>query len=345
MKVTALVALVTLLTLASCRKYDDDMMIDDNDIADLYVSSNTSGQIGIFDLNDMGGVSSILASVMNADADGIYYHRKWDMIYQLDRTNNRINAYSDASDIDDGDMLTPSAMSTSDFTNGREIAVSGNWLVAAQDNDSSPALNKLFVYRIGQAGITLEKEFTANFNLWGIHAEGNNLFAIQDNSDTLAVFRNFFTQPSGATLSPVKLQIEGIVRTHGITYDIETDVMILTDVGSGADPTDGTFHVIENFAAKSAAALQLGTPGQSTSGKIALADQIRVAGPATLMGNPVDVAYSNATRKIYIAERANNGGRVLAFDYPAAGGDIAPCFDMDFPAASAVYLHVENVKN
>lgn len=334
-----------LITLSSCKKYDDDMMIDDNDIADLYVSSNLSGQVGIFDFNHMGGVSMKSATVMNADADGIYYDKKNDILYQLDRSNNRINAYYNASDIDDGDMLSPDVMSTSDFINGREIAVSGNWLVVAQDATDAVPLNKFYLYKIRPGMITLEKEFDSPINLWGIHAEGNNLFAIQDNSDTLAVFRNFFLQPSGKLQDPIKLQIEGIVRTHGITYDIENDIMVLTDVGSGADPEDGALHIIENFAAKSAAALKVGTSAQSKTGTISLADQVRIAGGSTLLGNPVDVAYSNAAGSIYVAERANNGGRLLVFDYPTMGGDVAPDFNMDFSGASAVYLNVVNVKN
>jgi len=47
---------------------------------------------------------------------------------------------------------------------------------------------------------------------------------------------------------------------------------------------------------------------------------------------------------IFIAERANGGGRVLGFIMPSVSGDLMPSFDDAFPGASAVYLSSDAMK-
>lgn len=47
------------------------------------------------------------------------------------------------------------------------------------------------------------------------------------------------------------------------------------------------------------------------TGMIAQSDQTRVAGVATLLGNPIDIAYDHKTNTVFITEVGN--GKVLAF--------------------------------
>ena len=153
----------------------DDNNTDDE--ATLYFSSNTSGQIGVFSASENGLMMMSSLGVMNADADGIFYDEDDDVLYQLDRTNNRINAYTNVSgNMDNGQTISPSFSSTSDFTNGREIAVSDNRIIVTQDaDDGNGNTNKLYVYEVENNSITLSKTFNSPINLWGIHVEGDDL--------------------------------------------------------------------------------------------------------------------------------------------------------------------------
>ena len=74
-------------------------------------------------------------------------------------------------------------------------------------------------------------------------------------------------------------------------------------------------------------------------GTIATANQVRVYGPMSTMGNPVDVAYDTETDKIYVAERLNMGGRLLTFNLPTMSGDATPAAARAEAGISSVHLH------
>ena len=205
------------------------------------------------------------------------------------------------------------------------MPVSGNRLVVAQDATDSNGGNKFHIYTIDGNKITFQRTVESTINLWGIHVFGETLYAIEDNSDRLAIYENFFGM-SGTAMPTSVVSIEGMVRTHGLTYWPNTDMMILTDVGAASSPDDGAFTVIKGFAAAAA------------DGTISLAEQLRVAGDATFLGNPVDIAIDINRMMIYVAERANGGGRVLGFAMPTESGNFAPTYNLEISGASAVYL-------
>ena len=277
--------------------------------------------IGTFNVADNAAITSSMFASSGMDADGIFYDANSDKLYQLDRTNNVVNEYSMTL----GGTPTVSATSTSDFTNGREIAVFGNKIVVTQSgNTGNNEQNKLFVYTIGNGTITLDKTFDVGIQLWGIHANGNTLFAIRDQTNEIAIFENFFASAAGLLVPTQIAPIEGLVRTHGLTYDADEDYMIFTDIGDAASDSDGALVVVPNF-----------TTAVATGG-ITPNEQIRVSGGASKLGNPVDVAYNSNDGRIYVAERANSGGLILGFKKPALSGGIAPAFQMEFAGASAV---------
>ena len=59
-----------------------------------------------------------------------------------------------------------------------------------------------------------------------------------------------------------------------------------------------------------------------------------IAGPASLLGNPVDLMLSNG--HVYVAEKSN--GAVLRFDniLNANSGDVAPDYSVSFTAPESV---------
>ena len=295
--------------------------------ASFFVSSNSQMAIGAFDVLSNNTVTMTMFANAADDADGIYYDDNADVIYQLNRTDNVINAYSNASSANPA--LT--ATSTSDFINGREIAVVDGKLVVAQDaNPANGNQNRFVVYDVSPTAITLDKIYDASINLWGIHANGGNLFAIVDNSSQVAVFNNFFNQPAGAIAPSMTVAVDGLIRTHGLTYDAEDDVMILTDIGNPASATDGALIVVKDFMTAGA------------DGTISTSEQIRVGGASSQLGNPVDVAYDEVNNTIYVAERASGNGKVLGFKFPRLSGGIAPFYSKLFFGASAIHLPSAN---
>ncbi|UCS92695.1 hypothetical protein KZP23_18725 [Echinicola marina] len=315
---------------------DDDMGMPENNVASLFVSSNTSGEVSIIDFSDENNITTTITSSAGTDADGIYYDAESDEIIQLVRSDNSLNVYGNimSSMVSTGISISLGINTTGGFVSGREIAVSNDMVVVA---DSPVAANgnqsSLYVYQKTSSGFTLQKTFAVDFALWGIHIEGNTLYAIVDKDSDLAVFTNFFSNSSGMINPSKRVTIEGIIRTHGLTYSKEDDLMALTDIGDAGSDNDGAVTIITDFSNKLNATANGGT--------ITMAQQARIEGSNTFLGNPVDVAYSAKSQMIFVAERANGGGKVLAYNYFSSNGNPSPAFNQQVAGASAVYFHEE----
>jgi hypothetical protein len=295
--------------------------------AQLFVSSNTEGIVGVFNIFEDNTVSMLAKETSAMDADGIHYDDVTDRLTQLNRSNNRIDIFSDVNaNLGSDDPLNLIASSTSDFTNGREIAVNKEVVIAAQDAaDSNGNQNALVVYEVEGSSISRVKTHNVDINLWGTHIIETTLWAVVDNSNQLAVYTNVVSAPDGPITPTMIIDVEDIVRTHGLTYIPARDMLILTDVGSGADATDGAFSVVRNLTAAAA------------DGFISNDEQVRIGGDRTFLGNPVDVAYDELTDRVFLAERANGGGRVLGFNLPTEDGNIYPDYNQSFAGASAIF--------
>jgi len=306
--------------------YFQDAVVDEDVDAKVFVSSNNSGTVGVYGFSSAGNMSLSTFPAQGSDADGIFYDEAKDQLYQLSRSNNNLSVYNDvAASLTNGVDPSNGSASSSDFSNGREIAVSGNSIVVAQDaNDGNGNTNQFSVYTIGGSSLAFDKTLPTAINLWGITFGGSDLFAIIDNSSDVAVFSDFLSLTGTASPNKV-ISVEGMVRTHGITYDVANDLMILTDVGSGAVADDGKLFVIRNWTAA------------SVDNNISRSESIIIAGANTFLGNPVDVAYNHDAGLIYVAERANNGGRFLTFTMPQTSGNPSPVINEFFQGASAVH--------
>ena len=321
------------LGLTSCEDDDDTILgINFDDDGTLFLSSNTSGQVGVLNLEDgdMPMIETFPAA--GTDADGIYYEGDEENLFQINRSNNTVVEYNDVlDDLDDPNGIDIEARSTSDFTNGRGLAYNNERLVVAQDgSDANDNQNRLIVYDVSDDDdlIARRASYDVDINLWGIQFVGNDLYAVVDNSDSVAVFTNFLDNTDGDSLAVSRfIQIEGITRTHGLEYNDEDDIMILTDIGDAGSDTDGGLIVIRNFT-------NLGTSATT----VGMDRYDRIGGAATRLGNPVDVAWDEDTDRIYVAERANGGGTLLVFE-TTARGDVAPVRSLPFPGLSSLWLH------
>jgi hypothetical protein len=256
-------------------------------------------------------------------AEGIYYDATTDVVFQASRSALQLEAYANVSTLKDGDAIAPSYTGSADLESPRELAVSGSSFVVADNGE-----NKFFVYENTGSGFTLTNTFEVPFPVWGITFKGDDLYAVVDTTGDLAVYYNFLSNTTNGVLRPSKrVTVEGIVRTHGITYDGTDDVMVLTDIGDATDAnTDGGFHLISDFSSKFDAL--------SDGELLPIGMQVRVAGSSTLMGNPIDVAYDSETDAVYVSEIGN--GKVLGFTSIGSGGDLSPSFQKDLEMASSI---------
>lgn len=305
------------MILSSCDSSDSEK--NNSAEAVLLTSSNTSGKITYQDLLSSSAMVKSF-TIASLDAEGISYNSDTDAVIVASRTNNKLETYTGIKEAvkagTDNLKLTLSGLST-EFNNARETAVAGDVVIVAQDQlASNGMINKLFVYNKTATGFTLVKTFTTDFKLWGIHLNGNDLYAVADLTGDIVLFKDYMKNASGNITATKRVTIAGLVRSHGITYSASDDTMILTDVGSATSGTDGGLIFIKNFTSVFTSTAAAGTIAQTS--------QIRIYGPNSLLGNPVDVAYDQVTKKIYVAERLNAGGEVLTYTYPTASGDFAP---------------------
>lgn len=321
------------LSLVSCDNDNDDNGDQTIESTQLYASNNSDGNITVYDM--VSGDVRTLTTASTA-AEGIYYDADSDEIIQASRSSNQLNVYGSISTYLASAVINASVSSSSDVQSPRDIAVKDNFVVVADnadvDGNADTPDGRLFVYTKSNGSLTLRNVVTTDFALWGIEFVGNDLFAVVDKTNELAVFTSFTaTNTTDATVSASKrIAIEGIVRTHGLAYDNGT--MILTDVGDAASDSDGAFHIISDFDAK--------FNGVSDGGVMAVANnQVRVSGSNTALGNPVSAEYDAASKTIFIAEAANGGGRVLSFSNADAGGNVTPSTNATLSKASSLYFY------
>jgi hypothetical protein len=330
-KIFALALLSVTLFMNSCSD-DDEAVSGRFDRAELYATSNSNGDITVYDFSDDGAVQTTTLTTSSSDHEGIQYNPTTDELFVNSRSNFSLNLYTGIANQVDGLMgaATGGIEGSSDFDSPRALALRGNSIVVADNGDST-----FYVYNRTASGVELVNEFDINFPVWGVEFVGNDLYAVVDQSGDVAIFSNFLSNTTDGSLAATKtITIDGINRTHGIAYDATDDVLILTDIGDASSATDGGFHIIGGAIAKINAV--------PDGGNLTVAgNQIRIAGSNTLLGNPVDVTYDEETETIFIAEKANGGGRILGFD-AMASGNVAPVVNNLLPGASSVDFYGED---
>ena len=318
---------------SNCTDNGDLPLVDRRDDGKLFLSSSTMGAVGVLDINDSRPVLATFPAA-STDAHGIYYLDERETILQVNRDESTLVSYQNVlSHMEASAGVTVAAASTPDFVNGRGLThLGGDRFVVVQDdrNDRDRLEeNSMVVYRYtSDQGFVRQRKVYTGFDLWGLRNGDRHLFASVDNTDSLAVFdRTVFSAPDETRVGPDHfIKIAGIKRTCGIAYNLQNDVLVLTDVGSLDSYEDGAVVIIPNFTSL----MNVDT--------ITAADYLRISGPETALGNPVDVAYDRKQQRVYVAEQANEGGQLLVFD-ATVGGDSAPISRTAFPGISALFLN------
>ncbi|WP_394192760.1 YncE family protein [Pseudoalteromonas atlantica] len=147
---------------------------------------------------------------------------------------------------------------------------------------------------------------------WDVTYDDNNdrLYVALTNGD-VAVYDNYvdggFMAMPTRTITPSNDAGEKIsVNIHGIAYDAKTNKLVLSDVGSASDATDGALFVINN------ASLADGNTSVARS----------IAGPASMLGNPVDISLTGS--ELRVAEKSNDAVLVFSNIFSGESGDISP---------------------
>jgi len=212
---------------------------------------------------------------------------------------------------------------------GFDVADQQGWVLVTDNGD--PAVR---VYG-AQAGGDVAPLFSTSLSVapWDLDYDPDEdrlYVALTDGS--VAVFDEYSTRRGSAGADRVITPAEGGVafaaptNLHGIVHVAETDQLILSDVGSGANPTDGKLYVLGNAS---------GADGL-TEVSVRIDDGDNNAVGATQLGNPVDIAFDG--EHLYVAEKSQ--GMVLRFDniLSSTGGDVAPSLTWMQSAPESVSL-------
>lgn len=189
-------------------------------------------------------------------------------------------------------------------------------LVMVTDN-GDPAV-KVFG---AQSGGNVAPLFTTALSVapWDLDYDpGSDTLYVALVNGTVAVFEDYSrdrgTGGPDRTIIPTLggMPVAAPTNLHGIVYVADRKALIVSDVGSGANPTDGKLYVIE----------KADQADGNTAVAIAIDDGDNNAAGNTLLGNPVDIAWDGSS--LYVAEKSQK--RVLRFDnlFDSAGGDVSP---------------------
>ncbi|GAA4308231.1 hypothetical protein GCM10023115_37270 [Pontixanthobacter gangjinensis] len=309
--------------------------VQTSETAHLYAATH-NGEVKRYDINT-GQITTYANS--SSDAGGVHFSAANDAFTLVSRSSNRLISYPGISELGAGGTQNPETeiAGSPDLQSPRDLSVNGDFYVVSDntdlDGDPETGEGRLFVYARTSNGFFLRNIVTTKFKVYGIEFVGGDLFAAVDETNRLAVFRNFLANSSSAIRAADKIvTIQGMVRAQGLDY--ENGVMVLSDIGEAETSSDGGLHIITNFDTKFNTA--------TTGGFIGEADQLKIAGGNTLLGNPVDVDYDSAYDVVFVAESLNNGGRILAFNNATSvSGNIAPDLRYALPKVSSVFFYTE----
>lgn len=303
-------------------------------VANLFATSNTKNSVVSYDFTTNGNFVRTMSTSSN-DNEGIYYDKEADELVLVSREQRVLNTYKSVSEVPQNGSLSLVLSSQTTFDSPRDLAVKDDFYIVSDnadlDNDPSTNEGRFFIFKRDSDGYNLRNTITVNYAVWGIELIGNDLYTVVDNSADVAVFKNFLTTyTTDAVATPNKrIEIAGINRIHGITQDKGT--VVLTDIGNSENDKDGAFHIINSFVNKFNATAD----GEALP---VIGNQVRVAGVLTQMGNPVAVSYDDQSKTVFIAERTNDGGKILFFDQIGAGGNVVPTITESFEGASSLYF-------
>ncbi len=260
------------------------------------------------------------------DGNGVYYNKTTDEIYQLSRKNKTVYVFSNASTMS-GTPIPSRTITDTTLSSGREITYDDkrDILYVANNSDSSIRVYKKFSTLFGTV---IGSSLKIQGQPWGITYDRNNnvlLAAMDLTAMRLDIFDAPNTLMAGAVTANRSLNITDRLngtfsRIHGLSYDSDNDILVVTEIGEAAAPITPTPGK-PAFNADGGLYIFMGANAKIAAGGSYAADGT-IYGASTTLGNPVDVIVKtvNGNSYIYAAEKANK--KILTFKVNA--GDTAP---------------------
>jgi hypothetical protein len=281
--------------------------------ATIYVSNNGPTNAGTVDrVSESYGLTRSIAPGNN---EGVAFSYSGALVQAGDTAAGAsIRTVCAAEGIDDGagfsdvmDRSIGGAATTLVNPKGIAIAHEAGYLFVANFNAMS-----IKVFGTAASGnVAPHATTTLAAQPWDLAYDENNdrLFIAQTNG-TVAVIDGYvaggFSSTIDRTITPASGGAQASINLHGIVYEPASDRLVLSDVGLAADATDGALFVIDDA---------------TTAAGLVEVSRL-VEGPATLLGNPVDIALSGSDLRV--AEKANDGLLVFSDIFDGPNGDVEP---------------------
>jgi hypothetical protein len=215
---------------------------------------------------------------------------------------------------------------------GLDVASNSGLLFVAENNATTPGILVFSLCASGDAAPVLTLNLADNARPWDVDYDASTDRAyVALTNGTVAVFDEV-TARMNSGMTTLTAQDRTIIpavggtallapsNIHGIDFDPASGNLILSDVGSAADATDGKLYVL--------------SAADSADGLTEI--QVNIGGANSNLGNPVDIMYSGSD--LFVAEKSNNV--IMRFDNILAseGGDIAANATISFNAPESVAL-------
>ncbi|RVU86619.1 hypothetical protein EOL70_04005 [Leucothrix sargassi] len=326
--------------LAGCNSSNDIDEIFDEQVKLLIADDqgDNMGQISQYQFSHNDGLGDVEKVISAELAEGIAKDGAGN-IYQAGNLTDGSGAIyamcspmmrtSPVSITDNRDRLVTSAMSS---PKGMAIAEEAGYMIVAESGDDTNAVS-VFGTSASNATtpiFTIPKAMVNDSTAWDVVYDEDNdrLFVALTNGD-IAYFASYIARSKTADYSPTTIfRPDNALATsnmHGIVYDADADTLIVSDVADAAVADDGSIYVF--------------TDASTLSGDVTPDRTIR--GDNSNLGNPVDLQLNEG--HLYVAEKANESGRILVFKDIASGasGDIAP--DVDYLTSKPESIIVSDV--
>ncbi|AUL74987.1 hypothetical protein ATS72_008120 [Pseudoalteromonas sp. 13-15] len=281
--------------------------------ATFILANNGETNTGTIDLIDQS--ASKLKTFNTTANEGVAFDSLGNLLQASDSESGSIKTICQLANRDDG--------SSYDANTDREITGANTTLVNPKGIALAQKSGLIFIADFGAMQVTTFGATAAGNATplgttiteaapWDVDYDETNdrLYVALTNGD-VAVYDNFvggeFAAMPSRTITPSNNDGTQIsVNIHGIVYDSNTNKLVLSDVGSASDATDGSLFVINNAS--------------TADGLVSVARSI--AGPATMLGNPVDISLEGSDLRV--AEKSNDAVLVFSNIFSGESGDITP---------------------
>ncbi|WP_426357207.1 hypothetical protein ACPUVO_12085 [Pseudocolwellia sp. HL-MZ19] len=215
---------------------------------------------------------------------------------------------------------------------GLDVASQAGMILVAENNETTPGILIYSSCASGNVSPVLKLSTSDLARPWDVDYDAQTDKAFVALTDgTIAVFDEVLANINAGVTditaesrlivpATAGAPLQAPTNIHGIDYDPSSDSLIVSDVGSADDITDGKIYVMNDAAAAS------GVTDISVS----------ISGANTNLGNPVDIMYTGS--HLYVAEKSNN--LVMRFDniLTSSGGDIVPDLSISYTAPESVAI-------